>query len=241
VPRTTPAKLPSGWLKRRDSVTIHSPVLLLRTAGPTSAPREADWRWKRKYGRSARLIAHQSRRCQPVAVFVGDDEAVYQLRAFLARNKNLLEFPKHVGRDAFRFKAAQGAEYAGVQEIETVFNMLGERAGQIAHGRFGDRQTGLARGPLLHRSDGHDRGADQHHKDSRPERQPIQAGFAVCAIDRARFLHSRRISRLTDLSLKLNSRTQLRARTTTGGGRQISLNLVKFTLPTRMHGTAPGT
>ncbi len=39
VPNTRPAKLPSGWLKRLDTVTIHTPVERLRIGGPMYAPR----------------------------------------------------------------------------------------------------------------------------------------------------------------------------------------------------------
>ena len=50
---TTPAKLPSGPLIRRDRVSDHLPVTRLTIGGPMNRPASARSRWVMKYSRSA--------------------------------------------------------------------------------------------------------------------------------------------------------------------------------------------
>jgi hypothetical protein len=134
----------------------------------------------------AEVFPARARR-KPVAVFVANDQTMNTIQSGLARRKNILELGKNFGTSSVGLQAADGAQYAGIQQVETIFCMLRQRTGQVGHVHFRIRQDGRAQAPLprgAHPQNGH---ADQHDKRGRQQRQPRQAGFAIGDIHRVRF------------------------------------------------------
>ena len=78
---------------------------------------------------------------------------------------------------AIRFEPADDAEDAGVQQVEAVFGVLGERTRQIGLVDFRHLQGGFARAAFARRTHAENRDADQRNEARRPKRQACKANL----------------------------------------------------------------
>ena len=92
----------------------------------------------------AKAFPGRARRRQPVAVLVDDGEPADTFRCRLPRHEDVLKLRKRRWRGSIGLKAAHGAKYAGIQQVEAVFGVLDERTRQVGQFYLRGLQRGCA-------------------------------------------------------------------------------------------------
>lgn len=136
----------------------------------------------------AEAFSAGTRRRQPVAVLVNDGEPADTFRCRLARNENVLKLRKRRRCGSVRLKAADGAEYAGIHQVETVLRVLDQRTRQVGQIHLRGPQSGCARVPFAQAAHAENGDANQRDKCRHQERQARQADFVRGSIHLAEIL-----------------------------------------------------
>jgi hypothetical protein len=115
-------------------------------------------------------------RGQRVAMVVDDGEAVDPLHRCLAR----LQQGAHLGdrgkAGSVHLQPVDGADDAGIEQIETVLGMLRQGTGDVRHLGLGALEHRIAGGPFTPAADTEDRRTGQHDERRCPQRQAAPSG-----------------------------------------------------------------
>jgi hypothetical protein len=133
----------------------------------------------------AERAAHRARRRQPVALGVDDGEAVKPVDRLLARLEDVVQLGDRGGIGAVHLQPPDGADHAGIEQVEAVLGVLVQRARHVRHLGLGALEQRVARAPFAPRADAENGGAGEHDECRSPQRQAPQTGSGGIDVHRA--------------------------------------------------------